>query len=176
MRLRLLLSAVAAAALVLGPAPATVATAQPALFDCDVADDGRDLDEIEWALLDRINAFRAELGLEVVERSPALERVARWKAASLAAGGPRPLQVEDHDDPGRTWDQRFIDCGYPASAGFGENLGVTNGTVDDLFAGWVQSPSHLANLAHPDWRYIGLARADAGDGFTFWANAYGTEP
>lgn len=175
MKFRFACTAFAAAAVLLNPHALNAVSAQPALVDCEVGDAARDLDGIEAALLDRINLFRGGQGLIQLERSPVLERAARWKVVNLAAGGPRQLTAGDHDDPGRPWDQRFLDCGYPVTASFGENLGLTNGTIDDLFAGWLQSPSHLANLQDPEWRYTGLARAEV-DGFTFWTNTFGSEP
>jgi uncharacterized protein YkwD len=150
--------------------------AQPATVNCDVSDPDRPIEERETEMLAAINAYRSELGLEALQISSTLVRETRWKASALAIGGPRPLTLADHDDPGRTWDQRFVDCGYPASAAFAENLGVSDAGNAEQLQAWKLSPSHDTNLRDGSWRFIGLTRFDAGNDIGFWALAFGTDP
>lgn len=150
--------------------------AQPATVNCDVPDAGRSIEERETEMLAAINAYRSELGLEALQISPTLVRETRWKASALAIGGPRPFTLADHDDPGRTWDQRFVDCGYPASAAFAENLGVSDAGNAEQLQAWKLSPAHDTNLRDGSWRYIGLTRFDAGNDIGFWALAFGSDP
>ena len=152
-----------------GPTPAPTATGP--LTNCDVPATGIALDAEEQALLGLINAYRGQLGLPAFQVSPTLQRVAAWKATSVVQTGQLA-----HDDPGRTWEERFIQCGYPDSARFSENLGDTNGTVQLLMTTWQASPAHDPNMREPGFTYIGVARAPAAGGAWVWVTTFGSDP
>jgi uncharacterized protein YkwD len=153
-------------------APAHAPRAIAQTVNCDVADADRPLDESETALLDLINSYRTELGLSTLAPTPTLQQAARWKAAAMAAAGP-PL---DHDDPDRTWEQRFLDCGYPADAAFAENLGAGDAPPDQIMQFWKESPTHDTNMRDPRWGYIGVARTVQEDEVSYWTVTFGTAP
>ena len=140
------------------PPPAVSNGATPG--DCTVAERARD--PTERALLDAINSFRTSAGLPTVTVHPDLLRAAQWKATALRAVGPRDLTVADHDDSFRTWEQRVIDCGFPAESPFSEELGSSVGADSNPLAGWLASPVHREILVDPRWTLIGLARVNAG--------------
>lgn len=165
---------VRAAATLARPAIGAGGGSTTALVNCDVPDAGRPLDSEEQQMLDALNTYRRQLNLPTLQIAPTLVRIARWKAEQLASGHPQSVSFADHDDPDRSWEQRFLDCGYPTSASFDENLGETNGTVDDLMAAWKASPTHDANMRDPNALYAGIARADAGSGNVVWAVAFGS--
>jgi uncharacterized protein YkwD len=144
------------------------------LVACEVPDADSPLNPSEETVLALINGYRVELGLPALQLSATLQRAARWKATALATGGPRELTLADHDDPFRTWDQRILDCGYPAWADFGENLGGTDASPELLLQAWKDSPTHDANLRDPRWTHIGIATATTADGFTLWVADFGT--
>lgn len=143
--------------------------------NCDVPEAERTLDDLEQRMVGAINAYRAELGLAPLELSPTLMQTSKWKAGALATNGPQPVRLQDHDDADRTWDQRFLDCGYPASAEFAENLGNSDGSLELMLETWKHSPPHDANLRNPTWTHIGIGRAVPIGSFAFWATAFGSE-
>lgn len=183
--------------LVLSPALASVrrADAQRA-GDCTIADAERPLGPNETRMLEKLNRDRAEQGLADFTLSPPLLQAARWKAAALAAGGARQVSAADHDDPFRTWEQRILDCGYPASAFFAENLGIvsnepaasappTTDTEDPapsrdeaeeaLVEQWQEIPLDAGNLLSPRWQYVGVARVRV-ETTSFWVLVLGSDP
>jgi uncharacterized protein YkwD len=128
--------------------------------------------------------------------APTLMQAARWKAAALAAGGPRLITGADHDDGDRTWDQRLRDCGYSETALVGQNLGsVTNDAappdplvtdaddavvspeeaLENLVEEWQAVPEEASNFLSPTWAYAGLARVRV-DAFSFWVLILGSDP
>lgn len=161
----LVLGALAGAAVVVGSGWATVAQtrAATALIACDVSDETRPLDSDERQMLDAINAYRAENGVTPLQFSPVLARSARWKTASLVARGPKLTSFEEHNDAFRSWEQRLLDCGYPADARFGENIGDAAGAdMGTLLSAWKASPMHNENLLNPDFAFIGLSHGTSG--------------
>ncbi len=165
------------------PAQASApATQEPvALPPCDIGEVPLTLSAAEDQLLAVVNRDRAAQGLPELAFSETLQRAARWKAASLASQGEGVAFALDHSDPdGRSWEQRLLDCGYPARASFAENLAAGNEGPEDVVAAWLGSPAHLANLRDPAMRYAGIARARAGavDGTLIfvWVLDLGSEP
>jgi uncharacterized protein YkwD len=162
--------------------PVTVTTT----VNCAIPPGSDRLDNEELHMLIEINAYRQLRGLAPVSIAPTLQRIASWKAGQLAADERRDLTSADHNDPGRTWRQRYLDCGYPESAHFTENLGVlyeSLGSRDDsragnttlkMVAGWTNSPPHDATLREPDLIYAGIARAPMPGGETVWVTTFGS--
>ncbi|MBI2760228.1 MAG: CAP domain-containing protein [Chloroflexi bacterium] len=162
----------------LGPIgmPTTLPRPNPSnLVNCDVPNASRALDSMEARMLAAINEYRRSLGLPEFQQSPTLTLIARWKAAQLASISPISLV---HDDPGRTWEQRFLDCGYPSSASFSENLGQFNvgDTVEQVLTAWKASPNHDPNLRERGFGYIGVAFTTAAGGQTVWVTTFGSDP
>lgn len=151
-------------------------------WPCDTGGAALEPDFAEQRMVEAVNRYRAGLGLPELAISMTLQRTARWKAASLAAEGPTAVAAGlSHDDPGgRTWDQRFLDCGYPAAASFAENLAAGNERIEDVVDAWRGSPAHARNLSDSAMRYTGVARARAGslDGVSVyvWVLEFGSEP
>ena len=55
-----------------------------------------------------------------------------------------------------------------------ENLSAGSSTVDGAIGRWKASPGHNSNLLMPQARRIGLARADANNGYgRYWALVLG---
>ena len=144
--------------------------------NCDIADDSGALSEQEAAMFGLINQYRADLGLPAMTLAPTLQRVAGWKAEALQQAPIPPVRMADHDDGFRSWDQRFIDCGYPATANFAENLGTASAPLEFLLEAWKQSPTHDSNLRDPRWSYFGIAQTTAGNGEAIWATTFGDDP
>lgn len=172
---RSFLVAAAAAALML-PSVSSMGVATVAaddLINCDINRVDTAPDDQEQVMLSMINAYRSELGLPVFAFSPTLQRIAIWKADQLATVTSGVL---NHDDPTRTWDQRFLDCGYPSSAYFSENVGSTNGSLDLLLRTWKASPIHDPNLRDPNSTYIGIGHTASVTGEVIWVTEFGSDP
>ena len=75
--------------------------------NCAVTENRMGLDGEEQLALDQVNAYRAAYGVGPLRLSASLERVAVWKSTDLAV---RAYMA--HDDGFRSWEQRFVDCGY----------------------------------------------------------------
>jgi hypothetical protein len=149
-----------------------------------VADADRALSLAEQRMLDLINGDRLAAGLPLLEQSPALVRAARWKAAALATEGNSEVTAASHNEPGGTWEQRIIACGYPDTAAFAETLGIASlvpnsegeiANERDLVRRWELAPPDSATPLNPQWRFVGLARAIA-QGQRYWVVTYGAAP
>jgi uncharacterized protein YkwD len=149
--------------------PLTSKPAHAQFANCDVSDADLELDGAEFAMLDAINAYRSELGLPGFGLAPSLVRGAQWKAFAMAGGA-----AFDHNDPDRTWDQRIIDCGYPADAYFSENLGYdpTFQSIESQLQDWKNSQLHDDNLRSTVASHIGIARVE-GPSAIYWVLVFG---
>jgi uncharacterized protein YkwD len=111
------------------------------------------MDSEETVMVNLINAYRSSTGLPILTVSPALTAAAAWKSTDLATNG-----YFAHDDPSRSWNQRFADCGY-ASPNIAETLAAGNASAAATFEQWRTSAEHNANLLSPSMRALGVARA-----------------
>lgn len=152
------------------PAPATTPSAYAQSIGCDVSPSELATDAEEQAALDAVNAYRASRGLPPLVWSESLVRGTAWKSRQMAMVG-----VLDHDDPGRSWLDRIVECGYRASPWVAENLGVLVETGRGVFMQWQDSGPHQANMLDPQMKVAGIARARGATGW-FWTAVFGAEP
>jgi uncharacterized protein YkwD len=76
---------------------------------------------------------------------------------------------------GRSAGQRITAAGY-AWRTWGENIAAGQRTVNQVVAGWMNSPGHCANLMNPNFRDIGVAcvAGSAGNSYgTYWTQKLG---
>lgn len=76
---------------------------------------------------------------------------------------------------GRNAGQRITAAGY-AWRTWGDNIAAGHRTVNQVVAGWMNSPGHCANLMNPNFRDIGVAcvAGSAGNGYgTYWTQKLG---
>jgi uncharacterized protein YkwD len=114
-----------------------------------------------------VNAHRTELGLAPLVVSPTLTATAQWKARNMAAFG-----YLEHDDPApdaRTSDERVAACGYQSTM-WGENIAMGYSTAQAVFAAWMGSPGHRANIERAGFRATGVGAAGSP---TYWAQSFG---
>jgi uncharacterized protein YkwD len=149
--------------------PAPQATAQEAPQLCGEPAPGREMGEFELAMLDHVNSFRASRGLLPLSPVPSLIAAAQAKAAVF-----EQLQSFMHDDSDRTWEQRLIDCGYPADAVVGEVLGCETDGIDSLVRTWQASLIHEGVLANDLFSAAGIARVRHPDGYHCWVIVFGS--
>lgn len=134
--------------------------------DCTVAAQELAIDAEEERMLTLINQYRQQNGAGALTASIGLTRSASWMSRDMAAKG-----YFAHDDSlGRSPFERMADCGYSSTA-MGENVGRAYGygttTVDIVFSGWRNSPSHNETLLNPAYRAAGIARACSSSG-CYW--------
>lgn len=123
-------AAMAALAVLLGPAPSAVGGPTPS----------------EAEFVELANSLRSGLGLAAYEVHPELEAKARaWAATMAAAGAISHSRLAD----GITLPWQRL----------GENVGMGPSVVD-LHDAFVTSPHHLANFTHPGYRFIGVGVAE----------------
>jgi uncharacterized protein YkwD len=125
----------------------------------------------EQALLELINAHRADNGLSPLNISPTLTDVAAWMSQDMAEKD----YFSHTDSLGRDPFQRMADFGYNYNAWKGENLAAGSDTPQLTFQLWRDSPGHNANMLNPNFVVVGLAKAyDANSTYGwYWAAEFG---
>ena len=117
-----------------------------------------------------VNAHRAQLGLQALVVSPALDAAATWKARNMAAYG-----YMEHDDPApaaRTAEERVAACGYP-QAEWAEDIAAGYATAQAVVNGWLGSAEHRANIEAPEFLATGVGAATAAGGTVYWSETFG---
>ena len=160
----LLLAAITYAAF----ASITPASAGP---NCAVANADA-LDGEEQEMLRLINDHRRANGLNDLQISYTLGKSAAWKAQHMA-----DASYFAHDDTpiGRSWLQRFRDCGYTYNTYTGENIAASHAGASNTFSQWHGSAGHDANMLHTQYTAVGIARAynaNSSDGW-YWVTDFG---
>jgi hypothetical protein len=118
----------------------------------------------------KLNAYRAEKGLNPLRLDPALTAMAERQAQAMAAS-----ETMSHDVAG-PFSARLAASGINAAAG--ENLAAGYLSFDEALAGWRTSAGHDANLLMAGATRFGIALAKnrSGDGYgAFWAMEVGAE-
>jgi uncharacterized protein YkwD len=118
----------------------------------------------------KLNAYRAEKGLNPLRLDPTLTAMAERQAQAMAQSG-----TMSHDVDG-SLSARLAARGINASTG--ENLGAGYMSFDEALAGWRASAGHNANLLMSGATRFGIAFArnpSAGYG-VYWAMEVGAEP
>ena len=104
--------------------------------------------QVEARVLVLVNEFRAEHGLERIEREARLDATARYSAGYMAKSGRL-----DHDADGSTPAKRVSDRGYRYCV-LAENIAYEHHSrgfsverlARNLVEGWRESPTHRANM------------------------------
>lgn len=114
-----------------------------------------------------VRAIRAAAGLPALSPDERLERAAVRQAAYMAGSG----RMEHATGPGRTFAARMRRDGVALPAA--ENLAHGGMEPERLFAMWMDSPGHRANMLDPRFSRYGLAHAADGNGQRYWALVLG---
>jgi uncharacterized protein YkwD len=132
---------------------------------------GPQLGQDEQALLDLVNAHRAENGLSPLSISPTLTDAAAWMSRDMAEKD----YFSHTDSVGRDPFQRMADFGYNYNAWKGENLAAGSDTAQLTFQLWRDSPGHNANMLNANFVVVGLAKAYDPDSTYrwYWAADFG---
>ncbi|WP_447007341.1 CAP domain-containing protein [Saccharothrix isguenensis] len=112
-------------------------------------------------IFDRVNAERAERGLEPVSWNEDLAGVARTWSEEMSRTG----RFEHQDTGGLLRGDRL-----PGFVAVGENIFRATGPVPagTIHAGWMRSDGHRANVVNPGWNRLGVGVFCADDG-SVWA-------
>lgn len=125
----------------------------------------------EEKLLGLINDFRAQNGQPALSRNDALDSAALNHSRDMANRG-----FFSHNTPeGGTPDQRIAAAGYNFSW-WGENIYKSapgDASAQSAFTSWVNSTGHRDNMLGSNFTHIGIGRANAADGRTYWTNTFG---
>ncbi len=117
----------------------------------------------------KLNAYRAEKGLNPLRLDPALTAMAERQAQAMAQSGKM-----SHDVAG-SFSTRLAASGINAPTG--ENLGAGYMSFDEALAGWRSSAGHDANLLMSGATRFGVALAkNRSDAYgAYWAMEVGAE-
>jgi uncharacterized protein YkwD len=128
------------------------------------------LSPLEQQIVNLTNQARQQAGLAPLLISPQLVTAARTHANDMAR-----LDVMEHTLPGvaqPTLEDRARAVGYSYSW-LGEN--IADGFTDavNLFANWMASDGHRANILSPNYTQIGVAIAYSAQGDPYWCQVFG---
>lgn len=105
-------------------------------------------------LIDLTNQNRAASNLAALAYNSTLEKASHMKAEDMSQNG-----YFAHNSPaGITPWYWFEKAGYDYEYA-GENLAVNFTNSEDVSAGWMNSPTHRANILSPDYKEIGISMA-----------------
>lgn len=129
---------------------------------------------LEAALLEQVNAVRAENHRVLLRRSPELDAVARAHSRDMAARGyvahesPEGANAVDRLEQARV-------SGFTLAA---ENIGATSRPSPnrEIVTGWLHSAIHRSNLLAPAFNATGIGIARASDGSLLYTQLYVTYP
>lgn len=144
--------------LVVAAMTALAAAGKPALAGptCEIDQTASSIDGQEQEMLRLINEHRRNNGLGTLQLSSTLSTSAAWKSNDMADNS-----YFAHDDTpiGRSWTQRFRDCGYGYDTTTGEIIAAGDGTAAPIFERWRGSAGHNANILNTNYSAIGIGRA-----------------
>jgi len=113
---------------------------------------------MEAEFVQRINALRAEQGLDALEVHSNLVAKARDWSSTMA-------------DAGEIWHSDLADGITANWKRLGENVGM-GGSVEALHDAFVASPSHYENLVDPGFRHVGIGVTVDSEGTIFVAEEF----
>lgn len=114
------------------------------------------LDPQEREFLNLINEYRRQNGLGPLQVSRSLTEASRWLSRDMANNN----YFSHTDRLGRNPFQRMSDFGYNFNTFRGENIAAGNADARATFEQWRNSPGHNANMLNPNFRVIGIGRAN----------------
>jgi uncharacterized protein YkwD len=121
----------------------------------------------EQALLDYINDYRIENGLNPLKVSSTVTEAARWMSQDM---GEKDY-FSHTDSQGRSPFQRMAIAGYDCEAyntWCGENLAAGVAAAAETFDLWRASPGHNGNMLNPNYVVAGVSAAFNGNSTYGW--------
>jgi uncharacterized protein YkwD len=133
-------------------------------------DSGYAPDAEEWAFVELVNAYRAQLGLGPLTLNYELGAAAEYHSVDMAMNNYFGHYALDGTDAG-TNIQNFGYTGFP----YAENIAAGMATAQEVLIGWQNSPEHNATMTNPQYTEIGIGR-HYGEGSQYgwyWTATYG---
>jgi len=126
-----------------------------------------DAAQLEWAMLNIVNARRAEgavCGDETMPPVPPLEmNVVVREAARLHSRDMANQDYFDHTGlDGRSPSERIRDVGFAGPAPLGENIQKGSATAEGAMESLMNSPGHCSNIMDRSFRVMGIGFANDG--------------
>ena len=139
--------------------PATAATEPEAPEDDPYDISSHSCGTLEYAVLEALNADRAEAGLAPLTLSGRLSAISSVRAyeSSVNFSHTRP--------DGTSWST-------VSSEAYGENIAKGQKTVDRVMASWMSSEGHRKNILKESYGSIGVC-AYTYNGITYWVQLFG---
>lgn len=127
-----------------------------------------DLSTYEQSLLDKVNAARAEVGVEPLHYDPSVAKVAQLKAQDLLTSNYFDHVSPTYGGPSDMLTQFGIK--WRAS---GENIAAGQRSVEEVHEGWMNSPGHYENIVSPLFTHIGFGFTEGGGDYgTYWVQMF----
>ncbi|MGH0032326.1 MAG: CAP domain-containing protein [Myxococcota bacterium] len=129
---------------------------------------------LEAELLRQVNDVRSQRHLRPLQRSEALDAVARAHSRDMAARGYIAHESPEGANAVDRLTQARLD-GFTLAA---ENIGATSRAQPnrEIVSGWVRSPIHARNLFSPVFNATGIGIARTSDGTLLYTQVYVTYP
>ena len=121
----------------------------------------------EQALLENVNNYRIQNGLNPLTISPTLTEAARWMSQDMGDGD----YFSHSDSLNRSPFDRMAASGYDCEAyntWCGENLAAGVSAGSETFELWRNSPGHNGNMLNPNYVVAGIAAAFNQDSTYGW--------
>jgi uncharacterized protein YkwD len=133
-------------------------------------DSGYAPDAEEWAFVELVNAYRAQLGLGQLTLNYELGAAAEYHSIDMATNNYFDHYLFDGTDAG-TNIQNFGYTGFP----YAENIAAGMATAQEVLIGWQNSPDHNATMTNPQYTEIGIGLAynEASHYGWYWTATYG---
>lgn len=110
-------------------------------------------------VLNLVNEYRQQNGLNSLKRSAELDRAAEIRANELA-------EVFSHTRPdGSSWST-------VSSLAYGENIAMGYSNADKVMAAWMNSSGHRQNILNSSYGSIGIAGVNI-NGTMYWVQLFG---
>lgn len=119
---------------------------------------GTQTDFTSMTLLSETNEERQTKGLPELTLDPQLMQAAQAKAEDMAQ-----KNYWDHTSPLGATGQSFIAASGYQYQQAGENLAYGFSSANDTLIGWMNSPSHRANILNPNYQHVGFGVATSPD-------------
>lgn len=178
MRYLLGLSLVAAALFIVFARPAGADTPldppPPSVVEPTLVHDGGSANAYRLRLLDLTNQYRVAHGRAPLFLNDALSNSAQDYAEQMGRH-----RFFGHDAPnGSSMTTRIESKGYSGWLTIGENLGAGYKTPEEVFSGWLASPTHRENILNPNYREIGIGfSVIPGSQYKdYWVETFGARP
>jgi len=129
----------------------------------------------QWALIERLNAYREMMGRRKLKLSPELCGAAAAHSIDMKTRGYFAHRSPDGvDPPARAAARRF------AAPTIGENIVMATdlASPDKAHEAWFRSAPHHRNMLSEQWTHVGVGSSGkpAGDAATYWTQMFGAKP